>query len=129
MKSVVTRSTKQKTIVQAILAKLEKFQSAQDIHSLITKSGEKVGLATVYRTLQNMAEAGSVDVVAGPEGEALYKACSTEHHHHLLCIKCGKTTEFNSPEIEKLAEQIAKKYKYSKTNHTIEISGHCKDCA
>jgi len=127
-KPISTRSTKQKQLIEAVLEQLNKFKSAQEIHSIISDSGEKVGLATVYRSLQSLADAGAVDVVTSPDGEALYRACSSEHHHHLLCIKCGKTTEFSSPEIEKLAEQIAKHFKYTKANHIIEISGICEDC-
>jgi Fur family ferric uptake transcriptional regulator len=128
IKPISTRSTKQKQLIQEVLERLNKFKSAQEIHSLIGDSGEKVGLATVYRSLQSLADAGAVDVVTSPDGEALYRACSSEHHHHLLCKKCGKTTEFSSPEIEKFAEQIAKRYKYTNANHIIEISGICEDC-
>ena len=53
---------------------------------------------------------------------------SQDHHHHLLCRRCGQTREFVAPEIEKLAEVIAKKYNFTDTDHIIEISGICKDC-
>lgn len=123
-----TRSTKQKIAVESTLQKLEKFKSAQEIHEILNKSNEKVGLATVYRTLQSLAESGFVDVVITVDGENLYRACSPNHHHHLLCRKCGQTNEFSAPEIEKIAEKIAKKYDFTKTDHVIEISGICKDC-
>jgi Fur family transcriptional regulator, ferric uptake regulator len=123
-----TRSTKQKIAVESVLQKLGKFKSAQEIHELLSKSNEKVGLATVYRTLQSLSESGFVDVVLGADGENLYRACSPEHHHHLLCRKCGQTNEFSAPEIEKIAERISKKYNFSQTDHVIEISGICKEC-
>lgn len=123
-----TRSTKQKIAVESVLQKMEKFKSAQEIHELLSKSNEKVGLATVYRTLQSLSESGFVDVVLGVDGENLYRACSPEHHHHLLCRKCGQTNEFSAPEIEKIAEKISKKYNFSQTDHVIEISGICKEC-
>lgn len=123
-----TRSTKQKLAVEQALAKLTKFKSAQEIHAFLSKSKSQVGLATVYRTLQSMAKAGAVDTIIGPDGENLYRACSQDHHHHLLCQRCGLTREFSAPEIEKLAEVIAKKYGFTNTDHVIEISGICKDC-
>ena len=123
-----TRSTKQKIAVESVLQKLKKFKSAQEIYEVLNKSEGRVGLATVYRTLQSLADSGFVDVVVSAEGESLYRACSQTHHHHLLCRKCGQTNEFSAPEIEKIAEQIAKKYNFSKTDHVIEISGICKEC-
>lgn len=126
--STNTRATKQKIAVANALEGLNNFKSAQEIHELLSKSNHKVGLATVYRTLQSMAQSGLVDVISGVDGESLYRACSKEHHHHLLCSVCGQTKEFSSPEIEKLAEVVAKKYGFTETDHVIEISGICKDC-
>lgn len=123
-----TRATKQKLAVAEALIGLNKFKSAQEIHELLNKNSSKVGLATVYRTLQSMAQLGQVDVIVGADGESRYRACSQEHHHHLLCRRCGQTKEFAAPEIEKLAELVAKKYNFSDTDHVIEISGICRDC-
>ena len=58
-----------------------------------TGSGTRVGLATVYRNLQAMALDGEVDVIRTPEGEAVYRSCSTDHHHHVVCRSCGLAVE------------------------------------
>jgi len=123
-----TRATKQKLAITEVLEGQNKFKSAQEIHELLTKAKSKVGLATVYRSLQSMVQAGIVDVIVSSDGESRYRACSQDHHHHLLCRRCGQTREFVAPEIEKLAEVIAKKYNFTDTDHIIEISGICKDC-
>lgn len=123
-----TRATKQKLAIAKVLEGQNKFKSAQEIHELLAKAKSKVGLATVYRSLQSMVQAGIVDVIVSPDGESRYRACSQDHHHHLLCRRCGQTREFVAPEIEKLAEVIAKKYNFTDTDHIIEISGICKDC-
>ena len=85
------RPTRQRRAITESLQEASDFQSAQDIHDALRHAGEKVGLATVYRTLQAMAESGEVDVLQGASGEAVYRRCSTHHHHHLVCRTCGRT--------------------------------------
>ena len=67
--------------------------------------GDKVGLATVYRNLQAMAADGEIDMLRTDDGEAVYRACSTGHHHHLVCRDCGRTVEVEGPTVEAWAEQ------------------------
>ena len=122
------RPTRQRKAVSEVLSTITKFSSAQEVHSLLTSRGEKVGLATVYRTLQALAETGAIDVLRNDGGEALYRACSTDHHHHLVCTGCNKTTEISSPEVEVWTEKIAREQGYVISGHTIEVFGLCKNC-
>ena len=127
MPSINLRSTKQRKAVAEVLATISKFSSAQEVHSLLISRGEKVGLATVYRTLQALAETGAIDVLRN-DGEALYRACSNDHHHHLVCTGCNKTTEISAPEVEIWTEKIAREQVYLISGHTIEVFGLCKNC-
>jgi Fur family ferric uptake transcriptional regulator len=127
MPSINLRSTKQRKAVAEVLATISKFSSAQEVHSLLISRGEKVGLATVYRTLQALAETGAIDVLRN-DGEALYRACSNDHHHHLVCTGCNKTTEISAPEVEIWTEKIAREQGYLISGHTIEVFGLCKNC-
>ena len=127
MPSINLRSTKQRKAVAEVLATISKFSSAQEVHSILISRGEKVGLATVYRTLQALAETGSIDVLRN-DGEALYRACSNDHHHHLVCTGCNKTTEISAPEVEVWTEKIAREQGYVISGHTIEVFGLCKNC-
>ncbi len=122
------KSTRQRKAVSNILATITKFSSAQEVHKLLISRGEKVGLATVYRTLQALAETGAIDVLRNDDGEALYRACSTDHHHHLVCTKCNKTTEISAPEVEIWTEKIAREQGYLISGHTIEVFGTCANC-
>jgi Fur family ferric uptake transcriptional regulator len=128
VKTTNLRSTKQRKAVSEILASITKFSSAQEVHALLISRGEKVGLATVYRTLQALAETGTIDVLRNDGGEALYRACSTDHHHHLVCTVCNKTTEISAPEVEIWTEKIAREKGYVISGHTIEVFGVCKNC-
>ena len=127
MPSINLRSTKQRKAVAEVLATISKFSSAQEVHSILISRGEKVGLATVYRTLQALAETGAIDVLKN-DGEALYRACSNDHHHHLVCTGCNKTTEISAPEVEIWTEKIAREQGYLISGHTIEVFGLCKNC-
>jgi Fur family transcriptional regulator, ferric uptake regulator len=123
------RSTRQRTAVARLLDDTDGFRSAQEIHEKLRHRGEGIGLTTVYRTLQTLAEAGEIDVLRTPSGEAVYRRCSSHHHHHLVCRHCGRTIEVEGPTVELWAEQIAAEHNFTDINHTVEISGCCPDCA
>jgi len=102
------------------------FLSAQDIHARLRGEGQKVGLATVYRILQALHEAGDVDTLRSESGEVTYRSCeSGHHHHHLVCRLCGRTVEVEGPAVEKWAESTAAEHGYSDVSHTVEIFGVC----
>ena len=104
------------------------FRSAREIHEMLVGCGEAVGLATVYRTLQLLAEHGEVDVLRSEEGEAIYRACSGTHHHHLVCRSCGATVEVEGPTVERWASAVAGDHGFTDISHTLEIFGTCPDC-
>ncbi|KQY61804.1 MULTISPECIES: Fur family transcriptional regulator [unclassified Nocardioides] len=123
------RPTKQRLAVANVLSTFGDFRSAQEIHSLLTDSGEKVGLATVYRTLQLLADSGEVDVLRTEDGEAAYRRCSDSHHHHLVCRSCGATVEVEGPTVERWTKAIAAEHGYRDISHTLEIFGTCAACS
>ncbi|MEQ6901621.1 Fur family transcriptional regulator [Nocardioides sp. YIM 152588] len=122
------RPTRQRRAISEALQHSEDFRSAQDIHDAVRRSGEKVGLATVYRTLQAMVDSGEVDVLQSAAGEATYRRCSPDHHHHLVCRQCGRTVEIAAPAVERWARSVADEHGYADVSHTIELFGTCADC-
>ncbi|ALG07560.1 Fur family transcriptional regulator [Kibdelosporangium phytohabitans] len=122
------RSTKQRAAVAELLNDLDDFRSAQDLHEELRKRGEGIGLTTVYRTLQSLADAGEVDVLRTDTGEAIYRRCSSHHHHHLVCRVCGRTVEVEGPAVEKWADRVAEENGFSEVSHTVEIFGTCATC-
>ena len=129
MVSVQPRTTRQRTAVAEILDSVDDFRSAQELHDLLRRRGHKVGLTTVYRTLQTLADAGEVDVLRSPEREAMYRRCSDGHHHHLVCRRCGATVEVEGPAVERWASSVADKHGFVDIDHTLEIMGTCRACA
>ncbi len=123
-------TTARRDAVRRALAAGEGFRSAQDIYAALRAEGSKIGLTTVYRALQSMAESGEVDVLRTDEGEAVYRACSTEdHHHHLVCRSCGRTVEVAGPAVEKWADAVGAEHGFTDMTHTVEIFGTCRECA
>lgn len=124
------RSTRQRTAVAELLDDVDDFRSAQEIHAMLRSRGDAVGLTTVYRTLQSLADAGEVDAIRTDEGETVYRRCETSrHHHHLVCRFCGRTVEVQGPAVEKWAERVAAEAGFVDVTHTFEVFGTCADCA
>jgi zinc transport system permease protein len=122
------RNTRQRRAVVAILEDLDGFASAQEIHDILKKRGESVGLSTVYRSLQVLADAAEVDALRNDDGEVLYRQCSAGHHHHLVCRSCGRTVEIEGPSVERWADKIADENGFRDVAHTLEIFGTCSAC-
>lgn len=121
--------TRQRAALAELLDATPDFRSAQQLHAMLKESGQTVGLATVYRTVQAMAEAGDVDVLRIEDGEALYRRCARGHHHHLVCRECGKAVELAGDAVERWAAKIAQENDFVEVEHTAEIVGTCRDCA
>ena len=124
------RPTRQRAAVASVLDDLDEFRSAQEIHAMLQARGERVGLATVYRMLQGLAQAAEVDVLRSTDGEAVYRRCASgEHHHHLVCRSCGRTVEVAGPAVERWAAAVAAEHGFAEVSHTLEVSGTCASCA
>ena len=124
------RSTRQRTAVADVLGRVDGFRSAQELHDLLRHEGASIGLTTVYRHLQALADAGQVDVLRTGDGEAVYRRCPTDaHHHHLLCRGCGRSVDVEGPEVEAWAAAVAAQHGFTDVGHTVEVFGTCGDCA
>lgn len=119
------RTTAQKAAIIAALDAADEALSAQELHDRL----EKVGLATVYRNLSRMAEAGEIDAIMRPSGETAYRACARGHHHHLICRHCGKVVELHDCTLEGWGRSIAEQHGFSAVEHHAELTGTCADCA
>ncbi|WP_170315446.1 Fur family transcriptional regulator [Nakamurella deserti] len=130
MTTVQRRNTSQRAAISELLGGTDEFVSAQDLHASLRASGSTVGLATVYRALQDMATAGAVDAVRNENGEVLYRRCAVpSHHHHLVCRVCGRTEEIDAPAVETWARSVAEKYGYTDVDHDVELFGLCAACS
>ncbi|MTD14754.1 transcriptional repressor [Nakamurella sp. YIM 132087] len=124
------RTTTQRTAIIDALSGSVEFRSAQELHSDLRSTGSSIGLATVYRALQDMAGTGDLDTVRNESGEVLYRRCvEASHHHHLVCRSCGLTKEVAAPQVEKWARAVADEFGYVDIDHQVELFGLCAACA
>jgi len=123
------RPTRQRRAVTAALEQFDDFRSAQEVHEALRAGGATVGLSTVYRALQAMADAGELDMLRSEAGEAVYRRCSASHHHHLVCRTCGATVEVEGPTVERWTRGVAAEHGYADVSHTLEIFGTCGECS
>ena len=124
----MVRPTRQREAVRAVFQDLDGFHSAQEVHARLRAAGDGVGLSTVYRALQTLADAGEIDSLRTESGENIYRRCSATHHHHLVCRSCGATVEVEGPTVEKWTRSVAAAHGYSDVSHTLEIFGTCGSC-
>ena len=130
------RVTRQGEAIDEVLRAADGFRTAQDLYGDLRSRGSSVGLTTVYRHLKVLADAGEIDVVHRPDGEAQYRLCrpleadraaGQDHHHHLVCRVCGRAVEVDGPEVEQWAERVAAAAGYTQISHTVEVFGLCPE--
>jgi len=124
------RNTWQRDRVREALTDAPGFVSAQALHATLRDENTGIGLATVYRALATLAASGEADQLQSPDGEAIYRACSTTgHHHHLICRSCGLAVEIEATEVEAWAQRTAAAHGFTEAEHVVDIFGLCSSCA
>ena len=122
------RNTWQREAVRTALSESAAFVSAQSLHSALREGGSPIGLATVYRALADLAEEGEADSL-NQDGEALYRACTpNSHHHHLICRSCGTTVEIEARAVEEWARSVAAEHGFTAAEHVVDVFGLCASC-
>jgi len=103
--------------------------SAEDVYKSLLAAGEDVGLATVYRVLTQFEAAGIVERHHFEGGHSVFELKDSEHHDHIVCIDCGKVSEFHDDVIEERQLAVAKRLGYELTGHSLHLYGRCDKCA
>ena len=119
------RSTKQRVAVLRSLAAEPNDATAQEIHARLRSA---VGLATVYRTLSLLSEAGVVDALSHRAGEVCYRLCSGGHHHHLVCRDCHRVVELADCELDPWLFRLGREHGFTVETHSLEVTGTCAEC-
>ena len=122
--------TKQRELILKFLYQNKGHYTPEDIYMLLKQQHPDVniGIATVYRTLTLLEESHIVSSISfGIQGKK-YELGLKKHHDHLICTQCGKIIEFYDDIIEERQEEIAKKFNFKMTDHTMKIVGICEAC-
>lgn len=101
--------------------------SAEDVYKILLEQNEEIGLATVYRVLNQFDDAGIVTRHHFEGGKSVFELSQKKHHDHLVCLNCGKVVEFEDDVIEQRQEDVAKLHKIKLTNHSLYLYGECED--
>lgn len=102
--------------------------SAEDVYQALLRSGDDVGLATVYRVLTQFEAAGLLKRHNFEGGHSIFEIDQGEHHDHLVCVECARVEEFVDEVIEHEQESIANKAGFEITDHRLTIYGRCRHC-
>jgi len=105
--------------------------TAIDIDTALRAGGQTVARASVYRTLEQLAELGLVQRLEVGQGTARYEPVdpSGEHHHHLVCDRCGDVVPFEDPELEKAIARLSRRVEFEVDDHEVVLHGACGACA
>jgi Fur family ferric uptake transcriptional regulator len=103
--------------------------SAEDVYKILLEQGDEVGLATVYRVLNQFDDAGIVTRHHFEGGRSVFELSAKAHHDHLVCLTCGRVIEFEDDTIERRQLAVAKEHGIQLTNHSLYLYGECKNAA
>jgi Fur family ferric uptake transcriptional regulator len=99
--------------------------SAEDLYKKLLEIGEEIGLATVYRVLNQFDDAGILNRHHFESGKAVFEMSTQQHHDHLVCLTCDKVIEFTDDVIERRQDEIAMRHNIKLTHHSLYLYGHC----
>ena len=123
------RRTGQRDLIMDIFLRTEDHLTSEDLYWLVQKEDPTVGHTTVYRTLKLLTEAGLAREVRFGDNKTYYEHhYNHQHHDHMICTQCGKVIEFFSEDIENLQDQMAEKFKFQPTHHSLRMWGICSEC-
>lgn len=129
LKRVGLKQTAQRDTILRTFLETREHLSTDELLRLVKKKDAKIGYSTVYRTLKLLAECGLASEVAFHDGIARYEhQYNRRSHHHMVCTECGSSVEFFSAEVDKLEQEIGRKYRYLATRHSFQIYGVCENC-
>jgi Fur family ferric uptake transcriptional regulator len=121
--------TPQRELVAGTVLELGSHVRAEELYRRLARKNSRVGLATVYRTLQLLKDKGLIAERQFGERWRRYEEVGGSHHDHLVCLGCGAVIEFQEPLIEELQEKVARRHGFVPERHRLELYGYCRDCA
>ncbi len=121
------KQTRQRKQIVELFINTKRHLSAEELHEAARRDGHNIGLATIYRTLNLLADAGLAEQKSFGEGRFVYEVATPgEHHDHIICLDCGAVIEFENDEIESLQNKVAAAHDMKLKAHRLDLFGHCQ---
>ena len=121
--------SRQREQILDVFLQTERHSTIGDLHELVKEENPRIGLATVYRTMRIICQAGLAREADFGDGLRRFEhKYRHQHHDHLVCLECGRVIEVISPEIEGLQETLARRHEFVPTSHKMQIFGVCRAC-
>lgn len=122
------RLTEPRRSLAALIADREGHFTAAELVTAARSRRLGVGRATVFRTLEVLAELGVVERLDLPSGEHAYVGCEPAHHHHVVCSRCGRTSEIDDAGLRSMMRVVERKTGFRVDKHRLELFGLCPAC-
>jgi Fur family ferric uptake transcriptional regulator len=122
------RLTEPRRALARLVAAREGHFTASELVADARRNRTGVGRATVFRTLEVLEELGTVERLDLPSGEHAYVVCQRAHHHHVVCSRCGRTSEIDDAGLRVVVNEIARRTGYRVDEHRLELFGLCAAC-
>lgn len=125
--AAMIRLTTQRQIILEELAKVKTHPTASELYDMVRRRLPRIGLGTVYRNLELMAESGMILKIEVGGTQKRFDA-TTDEHYHIRCSACGKVDDIDVPVVKELVAQAAASSAYCIQGHHVEFTGICADC-
>jgi Fe2+ or Zn2+ uptake regulation protein len=123
------RLTSQRRLLLKVLVECDEHLDAEAIYDLAKEQDPNISLATVYRTLKVLKEAGIVEEqILDPEGQRRLYEMADKTHYHFTCLGCGRVIEFESPLIEQAGVELAERFDLDVVQTRVHMDGYCAEC-
>jgi Fe2+ or Zn2+ uptake regulation protein len=129
LKAINLKKTPKRLAILEILRQEHIYLSPEEVWFRMQKSFKKIGLPTVYRNLEDLAEGGILIKIIHPDRRLYYYLCeNTLHHHHFVCIACRRVDDLKSCCLHEIEEEVEKDLEGEVQFHLMQVQGYCKDC-
>ena len=120
-------TSQRRAIIDTITTSQDQLTPAR-IYEKLHHSHPEIGLVTIYRTLAILTELGLVCELHTGGDYPAYIVGTPEHHHHLICSKCGHVVDFRAHNLEELEARLSRESGFRIDNHILEFIGLCLPC-
>ena len=129
LKQLSLKVTPKRIAIIEILMKEPGYLSPEEIWRKMKIQFNRIGLPTVYRNLEELADGNIISKITHPNRQLYYFFCgNNEHHHHFVCLSCRNVDDINFCAIHELRKEVKKKLNAQVVSHILQVNGLCKEC-